>query len=229
MSDELSLLGQFSGQARLFPLPNFVLFPCVIHPLHIFEPRYRQMTADALEDDRLIAMALLRPGWEADYDQRPPVHPVVCLGKVVSNQRLDDGRYNILLQGVSRARILEEFQTDRLYRVARVELLSSQENPAAHEDRRLRRRLAKRIPRWFGAHPQLIEQFQKLLESGLALGALSDVMTFALPLEPACKQELLEELSIERRVLRLLEEIRVEPPAPPTAADRKFPPEFSTN
>src|SRR5947208_17093988 len=102
MSDDPSPLADFSGTARLFPLPNLVLFPQVVQPLHVFEQRYRQMTADALAGDRLIAMALLRPGWEADYDGRPAIHPVACLGRVVADQRLDDGRYNLLLRGLAR-------------------------------------------------------------------------------------------------------------------------------
>src|SRR3954470_16208806 len=100
----------------LFPLPNVVLFPNVFLPLHVFEPRYRQMTADALAGDRLIGMVLLRPGWEPQYEGNPPVHPVACLGRIVADQRLDDGRYNLLLKGVSRARIVEEIPTSKIYR-----------------------------------------------------------------------------------------------------------------
>ncbi|HXG13322.1 MAG TPA: LON peptidase substrate-binding domain-containing protein [Gemmataceae bacterium] len=217
----------FSGRARLFPLPGFVLFPGVIHPLHIFEPRYRQLTADALAGDRLIALALLRPGWEAEYYDRPPIHPVVCLGKIVSEQRLDDGRYNLLLQGLSRARVVEEVGTDRLYRVARVELLASVSALSPSEDRRLRRQLAENLSAWFPAHPQLVEQFRKLLQSELALGALGDILGFALPLDAEVKQQLLEELDVGRRIRRLLASLAAEPA--PTPSGRKFPPEFSAN
>src|SRR6266545_6172021 len=111
MSDDLSPLADFAGTARLFPLPNLVFFPHVMQPLHIFEPRYRQMTADALAGDRLIAMALLRPGWEPDYEKVPPIYPVVCLGRIVADQRLEDGRYRLLLRGLSRAGIVEEVPT----------------------------------------------------------------------------------------------------------------------
>src|SRR5437588_755419 len=84
--------GNLGGTARLFPLPNLVLFPYVIQPLHVFEPRYRRLLADALAGDRLMAMALLKPGWEEDYQQRPAIHPVVCLGKIFKEERLPDGR-----------------------------------------------------------------------------------------------------------------------------------------
>ena len=87
---------------RLFPLPNLVLYPHVMQPLHIFEDRYREMLEDALAGDQLIAMAVLEPGWEDDYESRPPVAQYACLGKVVAHHRLKDGRYNVLLMGVQR-------------------------------------------------------------------------------------------------------------------------------
>src|SRR5881275_1305729 len=106
----------------LFPLPNVVLFPNVFLPLHIFEPRYREMVADALASDRLIGMVLLKPGWERDYEGRPPVYPIGCSGVITHAEELPDGRYNIVLRGVERFRILDE--DDGLsYRRARVEQL----------------------------------------------------------------------------------------------------------
>src|SRR5580765_8464019 len=92
----------------IFPLPNVVLFPNVFLPLHIFEPRYREMVADAVKSDRLIGMALLQPGWERDYEGRPPVYPVGCSGVITHVDQLADGRYNIVLRGVERFRIREE-------------------------------------------------------------------------------------------------------------------------
>src|SRR5580765_6957446 len=86
----------------IFPLPNVVLFPNVFLPLHIFEARYREMVSDAIAGDRMIGMVLLRPGWEHDYE------------------RLSDGRYNIILRGLERFRILEE-DPSRIYRRAIVE------------------------------------------------------------------------------------------------------------
>ena len=85
-----------------------MLFPNVFLPLHIFEPRYREMVADALASDRMIGMVLLRPGWERDYEGRPPVYPIGCSGVITHVERLADGRYNIVLRGVERFRIVEE-------------------------------------------------------------------------------------------------------------------------
>src|SRR5271157_5053748 len=99
MSGAAAGLSGFGGTVRLFPLPNLVLFPHVIQPLHVFEPRYRQLMEDALQADRLTAMALLQPGWEDTKNQRPAIHPVVCIGRIFKEERLADGRFNLLLQG----------------------------------------------------------------------------------------------------------------------------------
>src|SRR5438034_6247945 len=83
----------------LFPLPNVVLFPRAVLPLHIFEERYKAMTADALAGNGQIAMAVLLPGWEKSYYARPAIEPVVCVGAIISHEKLADGKYNFLLQG----------------------------------------------------------------------------------------------------------------------------------
>src|SRR4051812_11448112 len=106
----------------IFPLPNVVLFPNVFLPLHIFEPRYRAMVADALKGDRMIGMTLLRPGFEADYDGRPAVYETGCAGLITHSEPLADGRYDIVLRGLEKFRIVEE-DTSRPYRLARVEAL----------------------------------------------------------------------------------------------------------
>jgi Lon protease-like protein len=104
----------------LFPLPDTVLFPRMPLPLHVFEPRYRKMVTDALSAHRTIGMTLLRPGWEADYYGRPPVYPIGCAGLVDESQLLEGGRYNIVLKGVARFRLLEE-RGGEPYRLASVE------------------------------------------------------------------------------------------------------------
>src|SRR5437660_754635 len=108
LHEDAADLQNFSGTARLFPLPNLVLFPALVQGLHIFEPRYRQMTADALAGDRLIALALLRPGWEAHYAGKPDLYTVACLGKIVGDEQLADGRYNLQVRGLRRVRIVRE-------------------------------------------------------------------------------------------------------------------------
>lgn len=223
---EPSLPNSFDGTVRLFPLPNLVLFPHVMQPLHIFEPRYRQMTADALAGDHLIALALLQPGWEADYDGKPAIYPGVCVGQIVADQLLEDGRYNLLLRGVQRARVVEEFAAaGKTYRSARVELLEETAVAELKEAKALRRRLRESVGKWFAAQQGVLQQFTKLLDSDLPLGPLADVFAYALPLELPLKQRLLEETDVRVRVLALLGE-----GASLTEGEaRKFPPDFSEN
>src|SRR5438552_18936945 len=99
----------------IFPLPNVVLFPNVFLPLRIFEPRYREMVGDALDSDRLIGMVLLKPGWEPDYQGRPDVYGVGCSGVITHDERLTDGRFNIVLRGLDRFRVVAE-EPGRSYR-----------------------------------------------------------------------------------------------------------------
>jgi len=107
----------------LFPLPNVVLFPNVFLPLHIFEPRYRRMVADTLKGDRIIGMALLRPGYGSDYEGRPPVYEVGCAGVITHSQPLADGRYDIVLRGIEKFRVASEDQSGA-YRIGHVEAIS---------------------------------------------------------------------------------------------------------
>jgi Lon protease-like protein len=103
----------------VFPLPRVVFFPGTVLPLHLFEPRYRAMIEDCLtKGPRAMAVALLQPGWEADYEGRPPVHAIAGAGRSVEHVRRPDGRFDVLLHGLARVR-LEELPPDRPYRLAR--------------------------------------------------------------------------------------------------------------
>jgi len=115
----------------LFPLPNVVLFPNVCLPLHIFEPRYREMVANTLDADRIIGMVLLRPGWEGEYEGRPAIYGVGCAGLVTHAERLDDGRYNLVLRGLQKFQVTEEDHSRR-YRMATIEPILE---PVADADR----------------------------------------------------------------------------------------------
>ena len=106
----------------IFPLDDIMLFPGASRPLHIFEPRYREMVADALAGDRIIGMVMLQAGYEDDYAGNPPVHAIGCAGVIANAQRLEDGRYNIVLSGLAKFRITSEDRS-RAYRVAAVEAL----------------------------------------------------------------------------------------------------------
>ena len=92
----------FPSSLPIFPLPSVVLFPNVFLPLHVFEPRYRQMIADSLSGDRIIGMVLLKPGYEDDYEGRPPIYGTGCSGLITHVERTEDGRYNLILRGLEK-------------------------------------------------------------------------------------------------------------------------------
>jgi Lon protease-like protein len=92
----------FPSSLPIFPLPTVVLFPNVFLPLHIFEPRYRQMIADALAGDRIIGMVLLKPGFEDNYEGRPPIFGTGCSGLITHVERTEDGRFNLILRGLEK-------------------------------------------------------------------------------------------------------------------------------
>jgi Lon protease-like protein len=226
MNDDAWALEKFAGTARLFPLPNLVLFPQVVQPLHIFEERYRRMTSDALADDRLIATALIQAG--ASAEGQPPIHAVTCLGRIVADQELEDGRFLLLLRGLGRARVIEELDAGLPYRTARVEILTDVMTLPPGEARSARQRLADMIlPRLSGGGTAE-KQLRELFESEMPLGQLCDCLGYRLPLALPCKQKLLEEADVALRVQLLLDELTAILPAT-TGEPRKFPPDFSLN
>jgi uncharacterized protein len=190
----------FCGRVKIFPLPNLVLFPNVVQPLHIFEPRYCEMLQDALTSDRLIAMAVLGQNWEPHYEQRPPIAPIVCVGKIISHTHCDEDRHNILLVGMKRARVVRELQSEKPYRVAQVEVL---EDIYTADDTPLRPELIRRLQETFlsfvpeGLAAQ--ESFRELMGKHLPLGALTDMITFAVNLPAPIKLQLLSEINVDIR------------------------------
>jgi Lon protease-like protein len=112
--------------APIFPLPDVVFFPKTLLPLHIFEERYRAMTREAIEGEGVIVMVLLREGWETHYEYSPAVHEIACLGKIEKYEELEDGKYNIVLAGLTRVRLIRELKHEP-YRLAEVEAIPDSE------------------------------------------------------------------------------------------------------
>ena len=188
----------------LFPLPGVVLFPRAVLPLHIFEDRYRAMTADALAGDRLVAMALLKPGWEKSYYGRPSIEPVVCVGRILSHEKLPDGKYNFLLQGVHRARIVREHAGEPTsYRTAQLQPL--QETPALEIDLEAERR---RLHELFTSTPLggvgAGRQFRQIVKTPLSTAAVADLAAFTFLEDVPLKQTLLEDVDVRKRVRRTI-------------------------
>lgn len=187
----------------IFPLPNVVLFPNVFLPLHIFEPRYREMVAEALKGDRIIGMVLLRPGWDAQYEGCPPVYPIGCAGLITHAEPLPDARYNIVLRGLEKFRIIDEDHS-RAYRIAHIETLvettPADDRPAIREHRRRLHGLL--VPREGG---------DLRLPDGMPDEELINALAQYLELEPLERQALLERPGTLARCTSLIEllEMRV--------------------
>lgn len=220
---------QFSGHARLFSLPNLVLFPHVMQPLHVFEPRYRELVEEAISGDRLIALALLAPGWEKDYEGRPPIHPTACLSMIAKHVRLDDGRYNLLLVGVRRIRIHRELPPTRAFRVAEAEI-AEDELLRDDDDARpaLQRRLIERFRALLPQVPEAREQLEQILTEEVPLGILTDIMAYTLDLDVAVKIQLLAETNVDARA-RMLVDILSQAGAGRSRFPGGWPPKFSVN
>ena len=141
MDDDLDLR-DFSNVRRLFPLPGVVLFPHAVLPLHIFEPRYRQMTEDALAGDRLVTIVQLRPAGRVDVaGRRRRSRRSAASGRILQHERLPDGRFNFLLLGRKRVRLIREVPSGKLYRMAEVR------DPRRRPGRRARRAAPGRADR----------------------------------------------------------------------------------
>jgi uncharacterized protein len=114
----------------IFPLPDVVLFPAIQLRLHIFEPRYRQLTADVLAGERRLAIAVLLPGFESEYLGDPPVAPLLGTGRIRRSRRLADGRFLLVIQGESRGRLVRELpRGDCAYRRAEIQILPDEPTP----------------------------------------------------------------------------------------------------
>jgi uncharacterized protein len=217
---------RFAGVVRLFPLPNLVLFPHVLQPLHIFEPRYCEMLEDALAGDRLIAMAVLAPGWEKDYEGRPPVRPVACLGQIATHVRLPDGRHNLLLAGVARVTLGAELSPATSFRRAPAEIrLDHYPSKLIADQQTLTRGLFTAFRGALPATPEAQAPLAQLLNKEIDLGTLTDIVAYTLDLDVSCKADLLAESDIHKRATRLLAHL-----ARRGVDDRStFPPDFSAN
>jgi len=184
----------------LFPLPEVVLFPNVDRPLLIYEPRYREMVADALKGDRTIGMVRLRPGFEKDYDGRPPIYGVGCAGRIQESEQLPDGRSIILLRGLTTFRVLSEDQR-KPYRLARVEAI-----PARLEDGDLGALSALR-ERLAGLLVTVLPADVEPPDPSMGDAEFVNLIAQALRMPESDRQELLEQGSVLTRARALVERL----------------------
>ena len=203
-----ALVGQVSPAAAqplpatipIFPLPDLALFPNGTQPFHIFEPRYREMIADALAGDSIIGMVMLRPGYEDDYEGRPPIHAMGAAGVIVASEQLPDGRYNIVLQGIAKFRVVGEDES-RAYRLASVEELPEAEGVDRELLASRRRQLESAVRAAFPGAPLPAPEVPDAR-------AIDDLSTM-LPLEPSERLELIEADGPLERAVILVRVLRV--------------------
>ncbi len=189
----------------IFPLPNVVFFPHTLLPLHIFEPRYRQMLADCLAGDRRLAVVLLRPGWEAEYSGHPAVYTVAGAGEIVASEGLPDGRSNILLKGLGRIMIEGEIASPKPYRIARASWLqdvyrSGGEGDLASGVDRLRRLCGELVSQL----PEPVPKFLEVLTQREAPGVFVDRVSSLVVREPEERQRLLELSDVPQRIAEVI-------------------------
>jgi Lon protease-like protein len=222
-------LQDFSGFAPLFPLPNVVLFPQALLPLQIFEHRYRMMTADVLDGERLIAMSLLQPGWERlPSNSNPPIHRIVGLGKIIAHEKLDDGRYYLVLRGLARARLLNEQTADLPYRVGHLEICPEELDEPSRFNR------ADRIEELVSLFVQIfpgvnLKQLFLQAVTELPLEVVVDVLLGSMPMAPELAQQFLDELNVDQRSQMLLDLLSQFQQRMANSSKRSFPPDFSRN
>lgn len=187
------------GIIPIFPLPNVVLFPKVHLPLHIFEPRYRQMVIDAVANDRLIGMALLRGDWEKNYYGNPDIYPVGCLGRIVNATPFPDGRFNIVLYGLREYDIQEHILDQTSYRQAKVRLRNE---PGQIFSASLKREILDLVQQTTGEKDA--DLLEILTDPSLDQETWLNLCCFSLELSMLEKQSLLEAKSLEERATYLL-------------------------
>ncbi|XZE18518.1 LON peptidase substrate-binding domain-containing protein [Pirellulaceae bacterium SH449] len=231
----------FDGVVRLFPLPNLVLFPHVIQALHIFEPRYCEMLSDSLESDHFITMALLIPGWESHIDRKPKIGQHVCIGRIISHSPTDDGRHNILLAGISRAKLVEELDMDTPFRQAIVELIDDVvPADSVHHLDEYRDHLLAVFRTMIPQDAANSKTFGDLLTQQLPLGILTDIIAYAVNIPIDVKHKLLGEPNVIARyellmqnLTEVMDDSMSETDDTPTHTEPnrtgQFPPPFSDN
>jgi uncharacterized protein len=187
----------------IFPLPNCVLLPGGLLPLHVFEPRYRELTRDCLAGHQLMAIARLRPGFEATYYGKPPVYERCGVGRIICSEELPDGRFALLLRGVGRVEIERELPGDRSYRLVEARPLKDAECDLT-EAQTHHRKLIKMCDRLAEVIEKGGPQLRDLVRTFEDPGACADAIAAALVMDADARQALIEACDPMVRLQRTL-------------------------
>jgi len=191
------------SRVGLFPLPNVVLFPSQLLSLHVFEPRYRKLVSDVIEQGLVLAVPRLKPGFDAEYYGAPPVFETCGLGHITEYARLPDGRFNIVVEGLGRGRILDELRSEP-YRVARFAAVEEERPRSPMVLETLRTELLKLLRR---VAPQLsgpAKELETRIRGAADAAECADIAAGTLIEDPDERQQLLEELDTSRRLTSLI-------------------------
>lgn len=230
----------FDGRVRLFPLPELVLFPHAMQPLHIFEPRYCEMLGEAMAGDHLIAMSTLTGGNMAGIGAEPGIASTVCLGRIISHAEVEEGRHNVLLMGVRRARIVNELDAGRPFRMAMVEVLDDIYPPTGATDRgQLKSDLLEAFGEVIPVSVNSQQNLHDLMAGQMGLGPITDIISYTLPFTIEAKLKLLGDSDVDSRAAKLVRLLKsgsvdLQADAAFEASDvgkknQQFPPPFSLN
>lgn len=203
-TDTIELTDSLLGRMPLFPLPNAVLFPGVVMPLHLFEPRYRALAEHCVNGPRVMALGTLKPGFEAQYEDRPPIHPILTVGAIAAERRLPDGRWDIALRGLARVELVDELPASEPFRLVRVRRVREQER---NDDRLAAERLRSAVVQVANRLPALWPQLSPQLVGARSPSLLADVVAGTFLDKPEERLRLLNELSVSRRIEAMQEHL----------------------
>ncbi|KAA1259060.1 Lon protease [Rubripirellula obstinata] len=206
LDDVTRLPEDFDSKVRLFPLPDLVVFPHAMQPLHILEPRYCEMLADSLSTDRLVAMATLTGGIATVPQSGPPVASTVCLGRIVSHAEVESEKHNILLVGIRRAKIVQELDTGRPFRIAEVEVDQDFYSPTGANGRlKLKQELLNEFANIIPPTANVQQNLHELMAGQMGLGPITDIISYTLPFDVESKLQLLAQPNVDDRAEALIE------------------------
>jgi Lon protease-like protein len=216
----LELEEQDFDELSIFPLPNVTLFPGALLPLHVFEPRYREMLRDALARRGVLAIARLKPGFEPDYEGRPPVFDVCGVGGVESWSEREDGRFDIALRGLARARIVSELSPVRAFRQVRAERIREPAvDPALVAAWQIK--LGSLWERLSPHLPEQVRDLKALTHGADDVSAYADRLAASMVADPEASQQLLGEADPGERLRLLTSRVQelVDALSPPSLAE----------
>jgi Lon protease-like protein len=240
LEDVTRLPDDFDGRVRLFPLPELVVFPHAMQPLHIFEPRYCELLSESLASDQLIAMATLMGGIAATPQPASPIASTICLAKIISHAEVESDQHNILLVGTRRATIVREIDAGRPFRIAEVQVADDIYPPSGAESRlELKKDLLNAFGEIIPPSANAQQNLYELMAGQMGLGPITDIISYTLPFDVEEKLVLLSEPDVDARASELvrllrsgkieLHSVSVEEQRVDETGSQKFPPPFSLN